>query len=184
MLTHCFKLIFRNTLTVLSFDPKTPNIYDQCIKGLTQIILPTNKSPISKNLWWLCCRSLHHHNPRSKIPGTLKCKAAKMKLSSKSLEHISRGKRIPRGPLKHSVIRRRLSKHRCSLGRATRERESKSYAARPAAFPPLNLEELARFNPIFAIASSLAATLHKKCPLRTLMGKCALNWAGGLCIKL
>ncbi len=145
-----------------------------------QFSIKTNKSPASENLWLLCCLSLHHDNPPWKILRTVKCKAAEMKVSSKSLEHISWGKHVPRGPLRHRVIRWRLSKHCCSLGWRERETErwSESYAAYPAALPPLNLEELARFNPISATASSLTATLHKKCPLRTLMGKCALNWAG------
>lgn len=88
-----------------------------------QFSIKTNKSPASENLWLLCCLSLHHDNPPWKILRTVKCKAAEMKVSSKSLEHISWGKHVPRGPLRHRVIRWRLSKHCCSLGWREREME-------------------------------------------------------------
>lgn len=88
-----------------------------------QFSIKTNKSPVCENLWLLYCLSLHHDNPPSKILRTVKCKAAEMKVSSKSLEHISWGKHVPRGPLRHRVIRWRLSKHCCSLGWEIRERE-------------------------------------------------------------
>lgn len=81
-----------------------------------QFSIKTNKSPASENLWLLYCLPLHHDNPPLKILRTVKCKAAEMKVSSKSLEHISWGKHVPRGPLRHRVIRWRLSKHCCSFG--------------------------------------------------------------------